>query len=368
MPGLTDRSQSGKLLLAFEFFKILFFVYCFLVSIDLMGIAFKLSGEKFTSTLMRATSNPFIGLIIGIVFTSLIQSSSTTISIVVTMVAAGTITLQNAIPMIMGANIGTTVTCTIVSFGYVGRKIEFQRSFGASVVHDMFNILATLVLFPFEMYTHIIYRSALVLTSAFRGIGGFKFVSPLKIVVSPVSGFVHGFTDNHWILLIVAVVILFYSMSRIVKNMKGIVMEKVESVLNRYLFRNAIISFLFGMFFTATVQSSSIATSILIPLVGAGALTIEQIFPYTLGANIGTTITAMLAALTLGVEGAVAVAFSHLLFNIFGIAIFYPLRRLPIWIAKTIAGFVSKSKKHFIVYLVIFIMLHTLPIIFALIE
>ena len=155
-------------------------------------------------------------------------------------------------------------------------------------------------------------------------------------------------------------------MSRIVENMKGIVMEKVESVLNRYFFRNALISLLFGMIFTATVQSSSIATSILIPLVGAGALTIEQIFPYTLGANIGTTITAMLAALTIGMEGAVAVAFSHLLFNVFGIMIFYPLKRLPIWIARAIAGFVAKSKKHFIIYLILFILLHTVPIIFAL--
>ena len=196
MPGIDDRSQPGKLLLAFEFIKVLFFVYCFLVSIDLMGIAFKSSGERFTATLMRATSNPFIGLIIGIVFTSLIQSSSTTTSIVVTMVAAGTIDLRNAIPMVMGANIGTTVTCTIVSFGYVGRKIEFQRSFGASVVHDMFNILATMTLFPIENYYHIIERSARILISGFSGIGGFKFVSPLKILISPVSGFVHGFITS----------------------------------------------------------------------------------------------------------------------------------------------------------------------------
>lgn len=368
MRRTSDSHISGKLVIAFEIVKILFFVYCFLVSIDLMGIAFKSSGKSFVSVLMKTTSNPFIGLIIGIVFTSIIQSSSTTTSIVVTMVGAGTITLKNAIPMIMGANIGTTVTCTIVSFGYVGRKTEFERSFGASVVHDMFNILATMILFPLELSSGIIYKMSLVLTSIFKGAGGFTFVSPLKILISPVSNHIHRLISNHWILLIIAFVFLFFSMSRIVVNMKGIIIEKVESVLNRYLFRNALISLLFGMCFTAIVQSSSIATSILIPLAGAGALTIEQIFPYTLGANIGTTITAMLAALTLSIESAVAVAFSHLLFNVLGIIFIYPVKKIPIWIAKTIARFVSKSKIHFIVYLVFFILLHTVPIVFALIN
>ena len=366
MQKTSDSELSEKLKIAFEFMKVLFFVYCFLISIDLMGIAFKLSGKNFISTLTKTTSNPFLGLIIGIVFTSIIQSSSTTTSIVVTMVGAGAITLKNAIPIIMGANIGTTVTCTIVSFGYVGRKTEFERSFGASVVHDMFNILATMVLFPLELSTGIIYRLSLLLTSVFKGAGGFTFISPLKIIVRPVSNLIHGFISNHWILLVIAVICLFVSMAKIVKNMKGIVIEKVESVLHRYLFRNALISLIFGMFFTAIVQSSSIATSILIPLVGAGALTVEQVFPYTLGANIGTTITAMLAALTLGIESAVSVAFSHLLFNVLGISIWYPARKVPIWIAKTIAGFVSKSKRNFLLYLVLFILLHTVPIVFAL--
>ena len=120
-----------SVVIAFEFAKVLFFLYCFLVSIDLMGVAFK-SQKGLANSLMTTTSNPFIGLVIGIVVTSIIQSSSTTTSMIVVMVGAGTIPLQNAIPMIMGANIGTTVTNTIVSFGYVGRKVEFERSFGAS--------------------------------------------------------------------------------------------------------------------------------------------------------------------------------------------------------------------------------------------
>jgi sodium-dependent phosphate cotransporter len=306
--------------------------------------------------------------VIGIVITSIIQSSSTTTSIVVAMVAGGTLLLQNAIPIVMGANIGTTVTNTIVSFCYVNRKTEFERAFGGAIIHDIFNISATLFLFPIELYTGILFRSSQLLTKVFEGAGGFKFVSPLKIILEPVALPIAGFIGNHYVLLIIALILLFFSMKKIVENMRGIVMEKIEVFLNRYFFRNAFISLCLGMIFTALVQSSSITTSIIVPLVGAGMLSIEQVFPYTLGANIGTTITAILAALTFGIEASMAVAFSHLLFNVFGIIIIYPIRVIPISIAKIIARFVSKSKKHFLIFLVIYILLHILPIVFALFE
>lgn len=336
----------------------------------MMGIAFKASSKGFINSIMIATSDPFIALIIGIVATSIIQSSSSTTSLIVVMVAAEAINLESAIPMIMGANIGTTVTNTIVSFGYIGRKIEFERSFGAAIIHDIFNIYATIILFPLELYYKPIYKSACFLEKIFEGIGGFRFISPLEMIVHPVSESVEGIIGNHIILLVVALVCLFYSMSRIVNNMKGIVMEKIEQFLNQFLFKNILISFMFGIFFTAMVQSSSITTSIIIPLVGAGLLTIEQIFPYTLGANIGTTITAMLAALTLsmGKEAAITVAFAHLMFNIFGISIIFPIRRIrniPIRTAKRIAKFVAISKKNFVIFIILYLFLHFVPIIFA---
>jgi sodium-dependent phosphate cotransporter len=99
-------------------------------------------------------------------------------------------------------------------------------------------------------------------------------------------------------------------------------------------------------------------------LVAAGVLTIEQIFPYTLGANIGTSVTAILAALAIGKEAGLAIAFSHMLFNIFGIFVFLPLRIIPIATAKFIAKFAAVSKKNFFIFLTIYILLHTLLIIF----
>ena len=367
MDKTPESRLPYSLLITFEFLKVVLFLYGFLISITLMGAAFK-AHKQVAETLIVATNNPFIGLVIGIVVTSLIQSSSTTTSIIVTMVGAGTLPLTNAIPMVMGANIGTTVTNTIVSFGYAGRRTEFERSFGASIVHDMFNIYATCILFPLEIYFHFIEISATKLETIFEGFGGLDFVSPLKVLVNPVADPIANFLPNPYLLLIVALAGLFYTMKGIVDNMRGIVMEKVENVLNIYLFRNAAISLLFGMIFTAIVQSSSIATSILIPIVGAGLLSIEQIFPYTLGANIGTTITAMLAALTIAMPAALTVALAHLLFNIFGILIIYPIKIVPIWTARTIAAYVSRSKKHFIIFAGIYILLHVVPIVFAFIH
>ena len=367
-----EHRINDKLQLTFEFMKVFFFVYCFLVSIDLMGISFKASRDTIKPMLEHATANPFLGLVLGIVVTSIIQSSSSTTAIVVGLVSGGVLSLKYAIPVIMGANIGTTVTNTIVSFGYAGRRNQFERAFGASIIHDMFNVYATLILFPLELFTGIIYKSAVFIEGLFENMGGFKFVSPFKIIVHPVAKFlsdrINAFPfSNHYVVLVISFIILFFALKKIVDNMKGIIIVKIENFLNKYFFRNVLISFVFGIVFTAIVQSSSITTSIIIPLVGAGVLTMEQIFPYTLGANIGTTVTAMLAAFAVSEQKdlAVSVALAHLIFNIFGIAVVYPVKQIPIRTAKFIAGYVAQSKKHFLMFIIIYILLHVVPILFA---
>jgi sodium-dependent phosphate cotransporter len=113
-------------------------VYGFLLSVALMEAGFKEFGGRFSERLLSVTANPFIGLMIGLLATSIVQSSSCTTSIMVGMVASGTLTVANDIPMVMGANIGTTVTNTIVSLGHVARRGEFRRAFAAATVHDFF--------------------------------------------------------------------------------------------------------------------------------------------------------------------------------------------------------------------------------------
>ena len=165
---------------------ILVTVYLFLLSIKLLGHSFKLFGKGFAEALITMTSNPFSGLFIGIMATSLIQSSSTTTSIVVGLGAGEALTLGNAIPIVMGANIGTTITNTLVSMGHIGKRIEFRRAFSAGIVHDFFNICTVLALFPIELNFHIIRKSAVLLEEVFAGAGGLKMFNPLKIIIDPV--------------------------------------------------------------------------------------------------------------------------------------------------------------------------------------
>ena len=343
-------------------------VYLFLLSIKLLGHSFKLFGKGFAETMIQMTSNPFAGLIIGIVTTSLIQSSSTTTSIVVGLVAGDALSLHNAIPIVMGANIGTTITNTIVSFGHIRNRIEFRRAFSVGLVHDLFNVCSVIILFPIEIHFHIIAKTAAKLETLFAGAGGVKMFNPLKIILDPVidilSKLICCLPFANIFMIVISLALLFFALGSLIKNIRSLVLNKIELIINQYLFRNDVFGFIFGIIMTAVVQSSSVTTSLIIPLAGAGLVRIRQVFPYTLGANIGTTVTAILAALATQNNVAITVAFSHLCFNIFGIIIFYPLKFIPIGLAELIGRTASKSTKNLILFIAVYIMIHFIPMLF----
>lgn len=323
-------------------------LYCFFLSIELMGLAFKLFGKGFAETLMARAANPFVGLVVGILATSLVQSSSTTTSMVVGLVAAGALSIEGAIPIIMGANIGTSVTNSLVSLGHVTRREEFRRAFAGATVHDFFNWLTVLVLFPVELATGYLAKTAGLIEQALEGMGGVKLFDPVKPLLKPVAkGVSHLLGDSPTLTLVAALVLLFLALKFLVDLLKGLMASRAERMLDRTLFRSAFAAIGAGALITAMVQSSSITTSIMVPMVGAGVVTLEQVYPFTIGANIGTTITAMLAALATGQAAAVSVALAHLLFNLTGAAIFYPLkplRALPLALARGLGDVAARSR------------------------
>jgi sodium-dependent phosphate cotransporter len=340
-------------------------IYLFLVSIALIGSAFSLFGNGFAEGLIKTASNPFVGLFIGIIATSLVQSSSATTSIVVGVVAGGMLPLSLAMPIIMGANVGTSVTNTLVSLGSFSRKLEFQRAFAGATLHDFFNLIAILILFPIELFTGVISNTALFLAQLFEGVGGFTFISPVKMVVKPASEMIVSLLGGHPIaILAVAGLFLFVALSFISSNVRAIVAEKAEALLDVYLFKNDSTAFCFGMVLTSLVQSSSITTSIVVPLIGAGMLSLRKAFPFTLGANVGTTVTAFLAALAISTPLAVAVSVAHLLFNIFGIIIVYPFKHIPIKMAEGLGRLAFRSSKYALLYVAGVFFLIPLIIIF----
>lgn len=316
---IKNKISKEKFQIFFKIFLLILFLYLFLLAIELLGSSLKLFSGDFVEKLIITTSNPFVGLFIGIFITSIIQSSSVTTSITVGMVAGGVLTLKNAVPIIMGANIGTTVTNTIVALTHITRKEEFKRAFAAGTVHDFFNLLACAALFPLEISFHPLEKSASFLAQSFANIGGLKFVSPLKLITEPVVLFLKNLIPLIPILIILSLLLIFFALTFLVKILKSLVLKKFEIFLDKYLFRNTLTAFLLGLIFTATIQSSSAATSLVIPLAAGGLLTLSQIFPYTLGANLGTTVTAILASLVTDNQVAVSAAFTHFVFNMFGI-------------------------------------------------
>lgn len=336
---------------------LLFLLYAFLVSIGMLGKAFKMFSGGFVGGLIESASNPLLGLFVGILATTLVQSSSTTTSLVVALVGSGSMPIDTAIPIVMGANIGTSVTNTLVSLGHVTRGQEFARAFAASTVHDFFNLLAVIVLFPLQMGTNFLGTLSSQMAHLFAEVGGLAFASPLKLLTGPAVKAAATLFENHpWLLLICALVIMFASLRYLVVALKAIVLGRVEAFFDETLFANAGRAMLFGLLITVLVQSSSITTSLAVPLAGAGILTLVQIFPYTLGANIGTTITAMLAALTVGEVNAVTVAFAHLLFNICGIAVVWPLpgiRKIPQRLSESFAAVAANRRWIAVAYILV---------------
>ena len=341
-----------------EFFAAL---YTFLLSVALIGAGFKLFGKPFAEALITSTANPFVGLFVGVLATSLVQSSSCTTSMVVGMVAGGALEVHNAIPMIMGANIGTTVTNTLVSLGHVTRKDEFKRALPGALVHDFFNLLAVAVLLPLEIATGYLERTAGFLSEALWGTQSVKFHSPVKAIIKPASKFIMHTLDG-WFdatpagvtAIILGLGLLFGSLYFMTRIMRTALAGRVEGLLDKTIGRAPILGLILGAILTSIVQSSSVVTSILVPLAAAGILTVEQIFPITLGANIGTTVTAILASFAVGPVG-LTIALAHLLFNITGIVLVYPLpaiRAVPIRLARWLGELAAESKRYAIMYVV----------------
>ncbi|MFO8057874.1 MAG: Na/Pi symporter [bacterium] len=373
---IAERKEGGEktfLRKALTVVYFLFILYLFFLCIEMMGAGFKLFGEDIANELMRLTENPIVGLFIGILATSIMQSSSSTTSIVVGMVAAGTLSVELAIPIVMGANIGTSVTNTVVSLGHMQRKKEFELAFAGAVVHDFFNLCTVILFLPLELIWHPLERSAKFVSNVFIGVEGATFESPFDAIVEPPVDLLQflgekAFGEGSMILAVVFVIValglLIFTLSRITKIMRGALASRLEVLVDRYLFTGTFRGFFIGAGVTAIVQSSSITTCLVVPLLGAGIIRLEKVFPYMVGANLGTTFTALLASLVTGQQTAVTIALCHLFFNLFGAVIFIPLKIAPISLAKGFGKITAERRWLALVYVGVVFFLVPLVLIF----
>ncbi len=347
-------------------------LYLFISAITMMGHGLKTAAKdekasRSIQSVIQFADTPIVALCVGVLITSIVQSSSFTTSLTVGLVVAGSLTVESAVPIVMGANIGTSVTNLLVSVAHIRNRLEFRRALAGAAVHDFFNVLSVAVLFPLEVAFKILSAPATAFGHWLIGLGVFppnpKDFNLIKLATWPFTKGIDKILLNllelskpvaGLLIAAAALVLLFGSLAMLVKVLRGALTHRLGGLFGKVLFVSPGRSFAVGILTTAMVQSSSVTTSLAVPLVATGVLRLRQIYPYTLGANVGTTVTAMLAALALaaGGEGAMglAVALAHLLFNICGIAIFWPLRRLPLSLAKRYAKVASERKRWVIVF------------------
>jgi len=342
-------------------------LYLFLVGVKALETGIGLAGEGLTERLFEGVDHPLAGLCVGVLATVLVQSSSVTTATIVGLVGAGSISVEAAVPMVMGANIGTTVTNTLASLGYLRRSAEFARAFAGATMHDFFNLAAVAILLPIEIATGFIGRFSTEAASWLRGsvaTGIDRPDSPIKAIIKlPVEG-LENLVDAlggsahvaSAVMLIVALGAIFTALTLITRNMRSLLVGRIERSVNRMLGRGGgIPAMALGLIITVAVQSSSITTSVMVPLIAAGVLSLRNAYPVTLGANLGTTVTALLASLATDLPAGLAIALAHTMFNLIGILLLYPvpaLRGVPLRMAEALARLATVRKSIVLVYVV----------------
>ncbi|MGD1927536.1 MAG: Na/Pi symporter [Leptolyngbyaceae cyanobacterium] len=348
-----------------QWLGVVLLVYLLVVAVGMIGAGFKSATGERAEELFAFATNPFMGLIVGTVATALIQSSSTVSSIIVGLVAGG-LPVATAVPMIMGANIGTTITNTLVSLGHVTDKTEFRKAFAAATIHDFFNLLSVVIFLPLEILFHPLERMGLFLANIFVGSGSasMKNLNVVKTATSPLVNLFKAATHifpaplDGILLIFLGIGLIFLTITFIGKLLKVLMVGRAKDILHTAIGRGPIAGILAGTLITILVQSSSTTTSLMVPLAGAGVFGLAQVYPFTLGANIGTCVTALLAATAVsGAEAvpALEIAMVHLLYNTLGVVIIYGipfLCRLPIVGAETLAAIAADRKYLAFLYIV----------------
>ena len=290
-----------------QIFTLLGALGMFLIGMNLMSSGLqKVAGDRLRGFLSAMTSNPFKGVLTGLGITTIIQSSSATTVMVVSFVNAGLLTLAQAIGVIMGANIGTTVTAWMVS--WLGFKADIS-------------ILAV----PMMLF-------------------GFLFSNSKKDQRKNIGELIIGFS------------LLFLGLSFMKESVPDLreTPQVLEFVRNwsSYGFGSVLLFLAFGTILTLVLQSSSATMAITLIMLSMGWIPFEMACAMVLGENIGTTITANIAA-SVGNTFAKRAALSHTIFNLFGVIwaliLFKPFLRLVGIITENVFGVPNPAAEGFVV-------------------
>jgi solute carrier family 34 (sodium-dependent phosphate cotransporter) len=364
---------SNEKNLAYLWIGIIVLVYLLIVAVGTISEGFKSATGDRAQELFQFATNPLAGLIVGTLTTALIQSSSTVTSVIVGLVAGG-LPVTVAVPMVMGANIGTTITNMLVSLGHIRSEEEFKNAFAAATIHDFFNLTCVFIFLPLEIGTHFLEKVASFFARVLFGssASSWQGLDFIQLGTLPVINLFESLTEifphpfDGIALIVVGLFLILVSIFYMGKLLKIAIVGRAKNVLRAAVGRGSLMGILSGLLVTILVQSSSTTTSLVVPLAGTGLLSLEEVYPFTLGANIGTCITALIAA-TAVLENhlaALEIALVHFFFNLMGVILIYGtpfLRKIPIIAAQTLAQIASKRKYIAFVYILsVFFLLPTI--------
>jgi solute carrier family 34 (sodium-dependent phosphate cotransporter) len=306
-------------------------IVLFLFGLELMIVSFHQLGDGQVREMLSVTANPFTSLFIGLLITAIIQSSSTTTALAVALVASGTITLQNAVPLIMGANIGTTITACVVSLAFINQKKEFKRAVSAASYHCFFNVITAMIMFPLEYHDQLLSRLSLAIGKYFTRPdaevvpSNYSLNPTFDVLTEPVVRFV----DNPVLLIFLSFSLVFASVLLFRRYISRQLQADSPEWFGRFFFERPVKSFLWGLVTTAAIRSSTITSSVVVAIAAKKIAPLKQAAAFILGANVGTTVTALIAAsLSHHTTGAVSIAIAHFLFNLGGVLVFFPVPAL----------------------------------------
>ncbi|TBR41584.1 Na/Pi cotransporter family protein [Marinomonas agarivorans] len=341
---------------------VLIVIYLLICAIALLSSNFKAESTSYAADLFHFANNPFSGLVIGIIATASVQSSSTVTSIIVGLVAGG-LPIDIAIPIVMGANVGTSITNTMVALGHIQAREKFRRAFAAATLHDFFNLLSVIIFLPLEIAFGLLENISRWITSWFYNIGNLSLqeLNIIKVITNPTVELIQYSTSylgefDNIAAIIIGTTLLFLTINSMSKLLKVLLIGKAKNIIHTALGHSPMTGIASGTLITAMVQSSSTTTSLLIPLASSGTFKLKEIYPFTLGANIGTCITAVLSATAVvgNAYAALQIALIHLLYNILGVLVIYGvpvLRKLPLKMAERFGEIAEENKFIALIYI-----------------
>ncbi|MBD3389122.1 MAG: hypothetical protein GF416_08545 [Candidatus Altiarchaeales archaeon] len=356
------EGRSSRLNLILLFLGMYLFIWSLSGLKESWVLAFAADGKEglARSYIDRMTDNPLSALCLGVLATALVQSSSGVVAVTIATVAAGGMTVQQSVPLIMGANIGTTVTCVIVTLGYAIRKREFSKAVPVALLNDVVKTLTVAFLFLVELYTNVLSDSAVYVADILGGLpildfflGGFPDL--LDVVIDPIlkpvqSVFVAFFNGS--IYSAVSLGVMSFAVLILGLEMMGNAAENaIRGRASHYVhlaFKTPRRGLFLGTSFASLLQSSSVATSLAIPFTASGKISLKEVYPYLLGCNIGTTIDPgqIASYVKFGVMG-LNVGLVHVFINVFSVCLWFGvpgLANIPLKLTKALSDVILSSK------------------------